>query len=578
MVIIAPFVSVYEFNEKSGPLISRVSRVMVIEVIIKEALNEHVEVLGEPTYIAMIEVHCKLIVIVISECWNSPPQFETTWNGVNCTAEQSFLDPNWEKSCTDQFTHFEPVLSSNSGFSNDFALRELIGKLGVGNAGGFPPAATTTAAMAAATGTNDNSTNNSCYSTPSNSPPKLHFPILDRINMCHLGTSLPPTPPLPSLSGDPGFAERAAKFSCFGSRSFNGRTNPFGSNKDMGNGNLTRVLSSPSLKQAGSPVESKSLNQSQMEFRSLNGMVDKKLSKLSGAGANSNEESSVSEQIPSGETGSKTPNELNSRKRKVVSKGKTKEEASNSAKGFEDDNGAKVKRSKPMEISKTENDDVKTEEAKGNGNAAEDESEKQKANQKPPEPPKDYIHVRARRGQATDSHSLAERVRREKISERMKLLQDLVPGCNKVTGKALMLDEIINYVQSLQRQVEFLSMKLASVNPRLDFEMENLLSKDMFQENGNLPQPTYPLDSSAPAFYNHQPQQNVQLHDAHISRGPLNQCSMDPLDAHNLGIQLSSVDGFGESLPQFPAFSGHDLQSIVQMGFGQDPVKETEFH
>ncbi|KAI7738974.1 hypothetical protein M8C21_010441 [Ambrosia artemisiifolia] len=51
---------------------------------------------------------------------------------------------------------------------------------------------------------------------------------------------------------------------------------------------------------------------------------------------------------------------------------------------------------------------------------------------KPAEPPKDYIHVRARRGQATDSHSLAERARREKISERMKILQDLVPGCNKV--------------------------------------------------------------------------------------------------------------------------------------------------
>nr|AKN09545.1 basic helix-loop-helix transcription factor [Salvia miltiorrhiza] len=47
-------------------------------------------------------------------------------------------------------------------------------------------------------------------------------------------------------------------------------------------------------------------------------------------------------------------------------------------------------------------------------------------------PKQDYIHVRARRGQATDSHSLAERARREKISERMKILQDLVPGCNKV--------------------------------------------------------------------------------------------------------------------------------------------------
>ncbi|GAB2289354.1 hypothetical protein Dimus_023660 [Dionaea muscipula] len=53
-----------------------------------------------------------------------------------------------------------------------------------------------------------------------------------------------------------------------------------------------------------------------------------------------------------------------------------------------------------------------------------------------------YIHVRARRGQATDSHSLAERVRREKISERMQLLQALVPGCDK-----------------------FLSAKLASVDP-----------------------------------------------------------------------------------------------------------------
>ncbi|KAF2591744.1 hypothetical protein F2Q70_00041084, partial [Brassica cretica] len=42
-----------------------------------------------------------------------------------------------------------------------------------------------------------------------------------------------------------------------------------------------------------------------------------------------------------------------------------------------------------------------------------------------------YVHVRARRGQATDSHSLAERARREKINARMKLLQELVPGCDK---------------------------------------------------------------------------------------------------------------------------------------------------
>ncbi|KAF9607123.1 hypothetical protein IFM89_032239 [Coptis chinensis] len=106
------------------------------------------------------------------------------------------------------------------------------------------------------------------------------------------------------------------------------------------------------------------------------------------------------------------------------------------------------------------------------------------------EPPAGYIHVRARRGQATDSHSLAERVRREKISERMRLLQGLVPGCDKVTGKALMLDEIINYVQSLQYQVEFLSMKLASVNPVLhDFgaDMNALLIKAETGSESQLP-------------------------------------------------------------------------------------------
>ncbi|XP_077210378.1 transcription factor bHLH48-like isoform X2 [Tasmannia lanceolata] len=79
-----------------------------------------------------------------------------------------------------------------------------------------------------------------------------------------------------------------------------------------------------------------------------------------------------------------------------------------------------------------------------------------------------YVHVRARRGQATDNHSLAERARREKINARMKLLQELVPGCDKISGTALVLEEVINHVQSLQRQVEFLSMRLAAVYPRID--------------------------------------------------------------------------------------------------------------
>ncbi|KAG5252833.1 transcription factor bHLH [Salix suchowensis] len=99
-----------------------------------------------------------------------------------------------------------------------------------------------------------------------------------------------------------------------------------------------------------------------------------------------------------------------------------------------------------------------------------------------------YVHVRARRGQATDSHSLAERARREKINQRMKLLQELVPGCNKISGTALVLDEIINHVQFLQRQVEILSMKLAVVNPGIDFNLDSIFTT----ESGSLIDSNFP--------------------------------------------------------------------------------------
>ncbi|GLT34039.1 hypothetical protein SLA2020_085850 [Shorea laevis] len=79
-----------------------------------------------------------------------------------------------------------------------------------------------------------------------------------------------------------------------------------------------------------------------------------------------------------------------------------------------------------------------------------------------PEKSDEVVHVRAKRGQATDNHSLAERVRRKKINEKMRCLKDIVPGCHKTKGMAVMLDEIINYVHSLQNQVEFLSMELAA--------------------------------------------------------------------------------------------------------------------
>ncbi|GJT49802.1 Myc-type, basic helix-loop-helix domain-containing protein [Tanacetum coccineum] len=94
------------------------------------------------------------------------------------------------------------------------------------------------------------------------------------------------------------------------------------------------------------------------------------------------------------------------------------------------------------------------------------------------DPKTDYIHVRARRGQATDSHSIAERARREKIKRKMLFLQDLVPGCSNMTNKAAILDEIISYVQCLQMEVEVLTLKLAATTTSVDLEMNNSLPQE----------------------------------------------------------------------------------------------------
>ncbi|ERN18532.1 hypothetical protein AMTRI_Chr12g238730 [Amborella trichopoda] len=182
-------------------------------------------------------------------------------------------------------------------------------------------------------------------------------------------------------------------------------------------------------------------------------------------------------------------------------------------------------------------------------------------------PKEGYIHVRARRGQATNSHSLAERVRRERISERMKFLQDLVPGCSKVTGKALMLDEIINYVQSLQKQVEFLSMKLATVNPQMDSNIERILSEDLL--------------SMKLAMNNLQVESDIQRilsKDILNSQGgvPLlldfspGHCLSDPFvnssrqGTSHAGTAARSIEN------TIPGVWDDDLHSIVQMGFGTE--------
>ncbi|XVF63337.1 hypothetical protein PTKIN_Ptkin09bG0079700 [Pterospermum kingtungense] len=62
--------------------------------------------------------------------------------------------------------------------------------------------------------------------------------------------------------------------------------------------------------------------------------------------------------------------------------------------------------------------------------------------------------VRAKRGCATHPRSIAERVRRTRISDRIRKLQELVPNMDKQTNTADMLEEAVEYVKYLQRQIQ----------------------------------------------------------------------------------------------------------------------------
>ncbi|MCD7455100.1 hypothetical protein HAX54_027004 [Datura stramonium] len=58
----------------------------------------------------------------------------------------------------------------------------------------------------------------------------------------------------------------------------------------------------------------------------------------------------------------------------------------------------------------------------------------------------------SRRSRAAAVHNQSERRRRDRINQRMKALQRLVPNASK-TDKASMLDEVIDYLKQLQAQL-----------------------------------------------------------------------------------------------------------------------------
>ncbi|KAK4785017.1 hypothetical protein SAY86_001706 [Trapa natans] len=79
--------------------------------------------------------------------------------------------------------------------------------------------------------------------------------------------------------------------------------------------------------------------------------------------------------------------------------------------------------------------------------------------------------IRAKRGCATHPRSIAERVRRTKISERMRKLQDLVPNMDKQMSTADMLDLAVDYIKDLQQHVKKLMVDRAACTCLIRYEL-----------------------------------------------------------------------------------------------------------
>ncbi|KAH7578456.1 hypothetical protein JRO89_XS01G0384000 [Xanthoceras sorbifolium] len=94
-----------------------------------------------------------------------------------------------------------------------------------------------------------------------------------------------------------------------------------------------------------------------------------------------------------------------------------------------------------------------------------------------------------RRSRAAEVHNLSERRRRDRINEKMKALQELIPHCNK-TDKASMLDEAIEYLKSLQLQLQVMWMG-SGMAPMMFPGVQHYMSR-MGMGMGPVPLPSIP--------------------------------------------------------------------------------------
>ncbi|CAN4113721.1 unnamed protein product [Withania somnifera] len=113
-----------------------------------------------------------------------------------------------------------------------------------------------------------------------------------------------------------------------------------------------------------------------------------------------------------------------------------------------------------------------------------------------------------KKSRAAEVHNLSERKRRDRINEKMRALQELIPHGNK-SDKASMLDVAIEYLKSLQLQVQMMSTGCTMVPmmypgiPQYMPTMGMNMGMGMSMEMGmNQPMVPYPPLMPGPAMRN----------------------------------------------------------------------------
>uniref|UniRef100_A0A2K2AJV7 BHLH domain-containing protein n=1 Tax=Populus trichocarpa TaxID=3694 RepID=A0A2K2AJV7_POPTR len=170
-----------------------------------------------------------------------------------------------------------------------------------------------------------------------------------------------------------------------------------------------------------------------------------------------------------------------------------------------------------------------------------------------------------RRSRAAEVHNLSERRRRDRINEKMRALQELIPHCYK-TDKASMLDEAIEYLKSLQLQLQVMWMG-GGMAPMLFPGVQHFMSR-------------MGMGPPLPSMQNPMHLPRVQLIDQSISMAPTQNSGvmcqapvLNPVNFHNQMQNPAFAD-------QYARFMGFHMQAASQpmnmFRFGSQTVQQNQ--